>query len=47
MLLHMIEIGEHIDEVINVDTGMEFSAMYDHIDRVRKIVLKDGESVRK
>ena len=42
MLLHMMEIGEHIDEVINVDTGMEFPAMYDHIDRVRRIVEGNG-----
>ena len=42
MLLHMMEIGEHIDEVINVDTGMEFPAMYDHIEGVRKIVEDHG-----
>ena len=42
MLLHMMEIGEHIDEVINVDTGMEFPAMYEHIDRVRKVVEEHG-----
>ena len=42
MLLHMMEIGEHIDEVINVDTGMEFPAMYEHIDRVRKQVEDAG-----
>ena len=42
MLLHMMELGEHIDEVINVDTGMEFPAMYDHIEGVRKIVEAHG-----
>lgn len=42
MLLHMIELGEHIDEVINCDTGMEFPAMYDHIDKVREIVESHG-----
>ena len=42
MLLHMMELGEHIDEVINVDTGMEFPAMYDHIEGVRKIVEDHG-----
>ena len=42
MLLHMMEIGEHIDEVINVDTGMEFPEMYEHIARVRKIVEDNG-----
>lgn len=42
MLLRMIELGEHIDEVINIDTGMEFPAMYDHIERVRRIVEDHG-----
>jgi 3'-phosphoadenosine 5'-phosphosulfate sulfotransferase (PAPS reductase)/FAD synthetase len=42
MLLHMMEIGEHIDEVINVDTGMEFPAMYEHIANVRKVVEDHG-----
>ena len=42
MLLRMMEIGEHIDEVINVDTGMEFPAMYDHIARVRREVEAAG-----
>lgn len=42
MLLRMMEIGEHIDEVINVDTGMEFPAMYEHISRVRQQVEDAG-----
>lgn len=42
MLLHMMEIGEQIDEVINVDTGMEFPTMYDHIAKVRKVVEDAG-----
>jgi len=42
MLLHMMELGEHIDEVINVDTGMEFPEMYEHIEKVRKVVEKAG-----
>lgn len=42
MLLHMIELGEHIDEVLNIDTGMEYPAMYDHIDKVREIVDDAG-----
>lgn len=42
MLLHMIEIGEHIDEVINVDTGMEFPEMYDHILSVKDFVVRNG-----
>ena len=42
MLLHMMELEEHIDEVINVDTGMEFPAMYEHIAKVRRIVEDAG-----
>lgn len=42
MVLHMIEMGEHIDEVINVDTGMEFPEMYKHIEKVRKIIEDAG-----
>lgn len=42
MLLRMMEIGEHIDEVINTDTGMEFPGMYRHIDKVRSEVEKNG-----
>lgn len=42
MVLHMIEMGEHIDEVINVDTGMEFPEMYKHIENVRKIIEDAG-----
>ena len=38
MLLHMIELGEHIDEIIFCDTGLEFPAMYVHIQQVRKII---------
>ena len=42
MVLKMIELGEHIDEVINVDTGMEFPPMYDHIERVRNVIESHG-----
>lgn len=42
MLLHMIELGEHIDEVICCDTYMEFPAMYRHIAKVKKIVEDHG-----
>ena len=28
MLLHMLELGMPVDEVVNVDTGMEFPEMY-------------------
>lgn len=42
MLLHMIENGDHIDEVINIDTGMEFPQMYEHIRKVKSIVEEHG-----
>lgn len=42
MLLRMMEIGEHIDEVVNVDTGMEFPAMYEHLDTIRRQVEAAG-----
>ena len=34
MLLMMLERGEHIDEVVTCDTGMEFPEMYEHIDKL-------------
>lgn len=42
MLLRMIEVGEHIDEVICCDTTKEFPAMYRHIERVRQVVEDAG-----
>ncbi len=42
MLLHMLELKYPIDEVINIDTGMEFPAMYAHIAQIRKIVEDAG-----
>lgn len=42
MLLHMMELKYPIDEVINIDTGMEFPAMYTHIAQIRKIVEEAG-----
>lgn len=38
MVLHMIEIGEHIDEIVCCDTYKEFPAMYKHIEKVKNIV---------
>ena len=34
MLLEMIRRDMSIDIVLNADTGMEFPAMYEHIDRI-------------
>ena len=42
MLFHMIELGQHIDEVVCCDVGKEFPAMYRHIDKVREIVQSEG-----
>ena len=42
MVLRMIELGEHIDEVVCCDTYKEFPAMYRHIDRVKKIIEEHG-----
>lgn len=42
MLLHMIELGEHIDEVVNIDTGKEFPQMYEHIEKVRILTESAG-----
>lgn len=41
MLLRLIELGEHIDEVIFIDTYKEFPQMYRHIEKVRGIVEKE------
>ena len=42
MLLRMIEEKMPIDEVIFCDSGMEFPAVYDHIERIR-IILIDNQ----
>ena len=42
MVLRMIEIGEHIDEVVCCDTQKEFPAMYRHIEKVRKVIESNG-----
>ena len=41
MLLMMIEKDMPIDEIIFCDTGMEFSAMYRHINRVEKYIDRE------
>ena len=48
MLLRILELHETgdnsypLDEVVYVDTGMEFPEMYDHLGRLRDIVEKKG-----
>lgn len=36
MLLRMLELGMHVDEIIFCDTGVEFPQMYEHLDRVEQ-----------
>ena len=36
MLLHLLELGEPIDEILFCDTTMEFPEMYVHIEKVKK-----------
>ena len=38
MLLMMIEKGIRVDQVVFCDTTKEFPAMYDHIERVKKMI---------
>lgn len=42
MVLHMIERGDHLDEVIFCDTTMEFPAMLRHVEKVKKVVESAG-----
>lgn len=42
MVLHMIERGDHLDEVIFCDTTMEFPAMLRHVEKVKKVVESTG-----
>ena len=42
MVLGMIEKGERLDKVLFCDTGLEFPAMYSHIEKVKKYVESHG-----
>lgn len=42
MVLHMIERGDHLDEVLFCDTTMEFPAMLRHIEKVKQVVETAG-----
>ena len=42
MTLHLIELGEQIDEVVCCDTYKEFPAMYRHIEKIKKVVEDAG-----
>ena len=41
MLLKMIELNMQIDEIIFLDTGVEFPQMYKHIEKVREYIGRD------
>ena len=41
MLLLMIERGLPIDAVLTADTGMEFPEMYEHLDKVERVLLRE------
>jgi 3'-phosphoadenosine 5'-phosphosulfate sulfotransferase (PAPS reductase)/FAD synthetase len=42
MVLHMIERGDHLDEVMFCDTSMEFPGMLRHVEKVKKVVEAAG-----
>lgn len=42
MVLHMIERGDHLDEVVFCDTTMEFPAMLRHVEKVKKVIEAEG-----
>lgn len=42
MVLHMIDRGDHLDEVMFCDTTMEFPAMYRHVEKVKRVVEEAG-----
>ena len=42
MLLHLLELGEQIDEVVFCDTYKEFPQMYEHIEKVKAVVIDKG-----
>lgn len=38
MLLKLVELGDRIDEIIFLDTGVEFPEMYEHIKKVEEYI---------
>ena len=42
MLLHLLELGEPIDEILFCDTTLEFPEMYAHIEKVKKDIERYG-----
>lgn len=42
LLLHLLELGERVDEVIYCDVYKEFPAMYKHVEKIKKVVEDAG-----
>lgn len=42
MVLHMIERGDHLDEVVFCDTTMEFPGMIRHVEKVKQVIEAAG-----
>ena len=42
MLLRLLELNEQIDEVVFCDTYKEFPSMYQHIEKIKKVVESKG-----
>ena len=42
MVLHMIELGMKIDIVLYCDTGMDFPAMYTHVEKIKNVIEELG-----
>lgn len=42
LMLELIRREEPLDEVVTFDTGWEFSAMYEHLERCKKICEQNG-----
>ena len=42
MVLYILETGMPLDEVLFYDTGMEFDAIYNNRDRLKKILDRHG-----
>lgn len=42
MVLHMIERGDHLDEVMFCDTTMEFPGMIRHVEKVKQVIEAAG-----
>ena len=42
LLLELIRRRERLDEVVTFDTGWEFSAMYEHLERCKRICEQNG-----